>query len=329
MTTVAAWGATIGAIVALLVLERAVSRRRRGPVQLRDAAVWSLFYIAVALGFGVVLGAVSGWELGAEYLAGYAVEKSLSIDNVFVFVVIIATFAIPEIHRPRLLTLGILAALVLRGAFIAAGAALLHAFSFAFALFGIVLLITAVQLLRHRGEPPNVVDGPIARRLRSRLPVSERSEGDRLITRRDPAHAGRALTPMGLALVTIVGADVLFGLDSIPAVYGVTERPFVVFSANAFALLGLRPLFFLVSGLVKRLRYLPLGMAGVLGFIGVKLILHTAHTQIEALPTISTPASLAVIVGLLVVTALASLVRTRGGGMGPGPHSEAAEGAAG
>jgi tellurite resistance protein TerC len=292
-------------------------------MSLRRAAIWSIAYLMAALGFGVVLGLIAGWELGFEYLAGYAVEKSLSIDNLFVFVVIITTFAVPAEHQPRLLTIGILAALAIRVILIALGAAMLEAFSFTFALFGAVLLVTAIHLLRHRGEQPNVTAGPLVRRLRRVVPVSEAPDGGRLVTRRP-----RALTPAGLALVTMVGADAVFGLDSIPAVYGVSDEPLVVFGANAFALLGLRPLFFLVSGLVRRLVYLPLGMAAVLAFIGMKLILHTAHAELAAVPTISTPISLAVILAVLGAATAASLMRTRPDQMRSRPHSTGAPEAA-
>jgi tellurite resistance protein TerC len=288
-------------------------------MSLRRAAIWSIVYLVAAVGFGVVLGLVAGWELGFEYLAGYAVEKSLSIDNLFVFVVIISTFAVPDEHQPRLLTIGILAALVIRVILIALGAAMLQAFSFTFALFGAVLLATAIHLLRHRGEPPDVAAGPLVRRLRAWLPVSDRHDGGRLVSGRP-----RTLTPAGLAVVTMVGADAVFGLDSIPAVYGVSDSPLVVFGANAFALLGLRPLFFLVSGLVRRLVYLPLGMAAVLAFIGLKLILHTAHSELAAVPTISTPLSLVVIIAVLAAAIGASLVRTGPEQMRSRPHSAGA-----
>jgi tellurite resistance protein TerC len=288
-------------------------------MSMRRAAIWSIAYVVAALGFGVALGLIAGWELGVEYLAGYAVEKSLSIDNLFVFIVIITTFAVPEAHRPRLLTIGILAALVIRVILIAAGAAMLETFSFTFALFGAILLVTAIHLMRHRGEQPDVTAGPLVRRLRRVVPVSEDHDDGRLITARP-----RALTPAGLALVTMVGADAVFGLDSVPAVYGVSDNPLVVFAANAFALLGLRPLFFLVAGLVRRLVYLPIGMAAVLGFIGVKLILHTAHAELSAVPTISTPLSLVVIIGVLGAAIVASLLRTRPDQMRSRPHSPAA-----
>lgn len=306
MITVTAWAATVAAIAALLALELIVDRRRTGPVTLRAAAVWSIVYLAVALGFGAVLGLSAGWKLGAEYLAGYAVEKSLSIDNLFVFLVIITTFAISENQRPRLLTIGIVAALGIRVILIAAGAAMLETFSFTFVLFGAVLLLTAIHLVRHRGEQADITASPLVRRLRTVIP-----------------------TPAGLALVTMVVADAVFGLDSVPAVYGVSDEPFVVFGANAFALLGLRPLFFLVAGLVRRLIYLPLGMAAVLAFIGAKLILHTIHAEVAAVPTISTGLSLGVIFALLGAATAASLVRTRSAQMGSRPHSAGTPEAAG
>jgi tellurite resistance protein TerC len=299
MITPTSWIITVGVVVALLALDLAITGRRgergrTGSVSLRAATAWSLGYVAIALAFGAALGLLSGWELGGEYLAGYVVEKSLSIDNLFVFVAIFGAFAIPDAQRPRLLAGGIVAALVLRVAFIAAGAALLHAFSWSFAIFGAILLVAAVHLLRHSGQTPRVADNRFVRALRD-----------------------RGVSGARLALVTMIGADLLFALDSIPAVYGVTEHPFVVFAANAFALLGLRALFFLVAGLVRTLVHLPLGMAAILAFIGVKLILHAVHEQGVDVPTISTGLSLAVIVTILALTTLTSLVAARRRRSGP------------
>jgi tellurite resistance protein TerC len=302
------WALTLATIAALLALDLVVSARRSGPVGLRVAGAWSVFYVGVALAFGVILGVASGWVLGTQYFAGYVVEKSLSVDNLFVFVIIVAAFAVPPAQQSRALTIGIAMALVMRAVFIALGAALLNAFSFMFAIFGLGLLFSAVQLLRHRDREPAVLDGRLVAAVRRRVPVSDAYAGGRLTTRVD---GRRTLTPLALVLVALAGTDVLFALDSIPAVFGVTDHAYVVFCANAFALLGLRALFFLVSGLLERLVYLAFGLSLVLAFIGVKLILEFVHHEVSGVPVIATGASLAVIVIVLAVTAAASLLRPR------------------
>ncbi len=306
--TTAGWLATIGLILGLLALDLGVSAWRPHQVGFREAAAWSIFYIAVAIGFGVVFASIAGWDFGAEYFAGYIVEKSLSVDNLFVFVIIMTTFAVPPEHRHRVLTIGILLALVLRAIFIALGATLLEAFSFMFFVFGLVLVVTAIQLYRHRDQDPSVEDNAVVTFARRRLPLTEHYDGGRLVTRID---GRRMLTPLFLVLVAIGTTDVLFALDSIPAVFGVTEEPFIVFTANAFALLGLRALFFLVSGLLDRLVYLSTGLSIILAFIGVKLMLHYGHLQNDDVPEISTNLSLAVIVIVLTVTTIASLLKVR------------------
>jgi tellurite resistance protein TerC len=277
-------------------------------MEFRSAAIWSVVYIAVALVFGLVLGLLAGWDLGTQFLAGYVVERSLSVDNLFVFVIILSTFAVPAEYQARALGIGIALALVLRAIFIAVGAALLSAFSFMFLVFGIGLIATAVQLFRHRDEDPSVGDNALVALARRRLPLTDRYDGNRIVTRVD---GRRMLTPLFVVLVAIGTTDFLFALDSIPAVYGVTTHPYIVLAANVFALLGLRPLFFLVSGLLDRLVYLSMGLSVILTFIGVKLVLHFAHLQHESIPEISTGASLAVIVVVLAVTTIASLARVR------------------
>nr|AHE40312.1 Integral membrane protein terC [Streptomyces sp. F12] len=247
-------------------------------------------------------------EYGAEYFAGYIVEKSLSVDNLFVFVIIMSTFAVPREHQQRVLTFGIIAALVLRAIFIALGATLLSLFSFMFLLFGLLLLWTAVQLYRHRDEDPDVENNVLVHSCRRVLPVSDTYVGGRLLARID---GRRVVTPLFVVFIAIGGTDILFALDSIPAVFGVTEQAYIVFVANAFALLGLRALFFLVSGLLDRLVYLSSGLALILAFIGVKLILHWGHGLDSGVPEISTPVSLAVIGGVLAVTTVASLLKSR------------------
>jgi tellurite resistance protein TerC len=303
------WAATIGFIVGLLALDLTLAALRPHRVGFGEATAWSLFYVAVAIAFGVWFAARYGGGFGTEYFAGYIVEKSLSVDNLFVFVIIMTTFAVPEEHQHKVLTFGIVLALIMRAIFIAVGATLLSLFSFMFLLFGLLLIFTAVQLFRHRDEDPDVEDNAVVRTARRLLPITDTYVGGKLITRID---GRRAFTPMFIVLVAIGSVDLLFALDSIPAVFGVTREAYIVFTANAFALLGLRALFFLVKGLLDRLVYLSTGLALILAFIGVKLILHWAHVDIdESIPEIPTAVSLTVIIVVLTVVTVASLVKTR------------------
>jgi tellurite resistance protein TerC len=307
--TALGWTLTIGVIVALLALDLTLGVLRPHAVGFREAAGWSIFYIAVAVAFGVVFGGVAGWDFGAQYFAGYIVEKSLSVDNLFVFVIIMTTFAVPEKYQQEVLTFGIIIALGLRVVFIALGATLLSLFSFMFLLFGLVLIYTAVQLFRHRDEDPDVEDNALVRASKRVFTVTDHYVGGKMITKVD---GRRAVTPLFLVLIAIGSSDLLFALDSIPAVFGVTDEAFIVFVANAFALLGLRALFFLVKGLLDRLVYLSTGLSVILAFIGVKLVLHWAHTDVShAVPQIGTPVSLAVIIVVLAITTVASLVKIR------------------
>ncbi|MDR6316065.1 TerC family protein [Actinoplanes couchii] len=302
------WGVTIAVIVALLALDLTLGVLRPHVVGFREAAGWSIFYIAVAIVFGVVFANVHGWGFGTEYFAGYIVEKSLSVDNLFVFVIIMSTFAVPERYQQEVLTFGIIIALILRVVFIAVGAALLNLFSFMFLVFGLILLYTAFQLFRHRDEDPSIEDNALVRAGRRFLPVTEDYVEGKMVTRVD---GKRMFTPMFLVLLAIGGTDLLFALDSIPAVFGVTSEAYIVFVANAFALLGLRALFFLVKGLLDRLVYLSTGLSVILAFIGVKLVLHWAHKDVSAaVPEVGTPVSLGVIIGILVITTVASLIRS-------------------
>ena len=303
------WFVTVGLIVALLAVDLVVAALRPHHVGFGEATAWSVFYILVAVGFGVWFGLAHGWGFGTEYFAGYIVEKSLSVDNLFVFVIIISTFAVPDHHQHKVLTFGIILALIMRGIFIALGATLLAFFSFMFLLFGLLLIYTAVQLFRHRDEDPDVEDNAVVRTARNVLPMTDDYDEGKLVTQVD---GKRAFTPMVVVLLAIGTIDLLFALDSIPAVFGVTSEPYIVFVANAFALLGLRALFFLVKGLLDRLVYLSTGLSIILAFIGVKLVLHWAHVDIdERVPEIPTPLSLVVIVAILAVVTVASLVKTR------------------
>lgn len=306
--TALGWGVTLGVIAVLFAVDLAVGALRPHAVGFREATAWSVFYIAVAVVFGLFLGWQHGWGYGGEYFTGYIVEKSLSIDNLFVFVIIMSTFAVPREYQQKVLTIGILLALVMRAIFIAVGATLLSMFSFMFLIFGALLLWTALQVYRHRNEDPDVADNLLVRTSRRLFTVTEEYDEGRLTTR---VGGERAVTPLFLVLLAIGGTDLLFALDSIPAIFGITEQAYIVFVANAFALLGLRALYFLVTGLLDRLVYLATGLAIILAFIGVKLVLHWAHGIWPAAPEISTQASLGVIVVVLTVTTVASLLKIR------------------
>jgi tellurite resistance protein TerC len=302
------WALTLGVIVALFTFDLVISGRNPHAVGFKEAAGWSVFYISVAIVFGLVFGAWAGSPYGAEYFAGYIVEKTLSIDNLFVFVIIMSAFAVPAEHRHKLLTLGIALALVLRAIFIAIGATLLAYFSFMFLIFGAILIYTGIKLFQHRDEDPDIEDNALVRFTKRRIPVTEDYREGHFFVRENGV---RMATPLFIAFVAIASTDILFALDSIPAVYGVTDEPYIVFVANAFALLGLRALFFLVDGLLDRLIYLSSGLAFILVFIGFKLVLHWAHGIWPQVPEMTITFSLAVIVIVLTVTTIASLVAVR------------------
>jgi tellurite resistance protein TerC len=302
------WGVLLAIVVALFTTDLLVATLRPHAVGFREAALWSAFFIAAAAGFGAILGVLEGWDYAGQFYAGYVVEKSLSVDNLFVFVLIMSSFAVPREHQQRVLIFGIAASLALRAGFIAVGAALLSALSFMFLVFGLILAWTAVRLFTHRDADPDVASSPLVRVTRRLLPVTDSYDGGRLVTRE---HGRRVVTPLFIVFTAIGGTDLLFALDSIPAVFGVTREAYIVFAANAFALLGLRALYFLVTGLLDRLVYLSAGLAVILAFIAAKLILHWAHGVWHAAPEISTALSLEVIAGVLVITTIASLAKSR------------------
>ena len=274
----------------------------------KEAAAWSIFYIAVAVGFGFWVRSQFGSEYGTEYFAAYLVEKSLSVDNLFVFVIILAQFAVPSIFHQRILMIGVVLALAMRAVFIAIGAAALHAFAFTFVIFGIILVWTGYKLFSHWNEDPEVRDGKLVNLVRKVIPVTNDFHGEKLFVN---VGGQRSATPMLLVLVAIASTDLLFALDSIPATFGVTKEPFLVFSANAFALLGLRALYFLLKGLLDKLIYLSVGLAAILIFIGAKLILTYFHELYPSIPKVSTNVSLAVIASVLVIATVASFAKTR------------------
>ena len=301
---VGTWWVTITIVVALLVLDFLVASRRPHAVGMAEASFWSVLYVGVALAFGAWVWFQLGSVPGQEYLAGWIVEKSLSIDNLFVFLVIFGRFAVPAQYRQKVLLFGIALALVLRAIFIALGAALIETFAITFLFFGLLLLWTAISLFRHRDEDPDPADNKLTAWAARRLPATTEYIDNKLIATVD---GRRVITPLFLVFLAIGTTDIVFALDSIPAVYGVTDDPFLVFSANAFALLGLRALFFLLQGLLSRLIYLSTGLSVILAFIGVKLVLHWAHKIWDTVPEIPISVSLAVILAVLVVTTVLSL----------------------
>jgi tellurite resistance protein TerC len=306
--SVLVWSITIGVIVALIAVDLFTVSAKPHEVKFKEAASWSLFYIGIAIAFGIWVWQQYGSTAGTEYFAAYLVEKSLSVDNLFVFVIILAQFAVPSIYHQRILLIGVILALVLRGIFIAVGAAALAAFSFTFVIFGAILIWTGVGLFKHWDEDPEPGDNAIVKRIRARIKMVDEYHGSKMFIRID---GKRVATPMFLVMIAIGSTDLLFALDSIPATFGVTSETFLVFAANAFALLGLRALYFLVKGLLDRLIYLSLGLSIILMFIGVKLIMTYLHEQFDSVPKIPTNIGLLVIGGILVVSTVASLIKSK------------------
>ncbi len=302
------WTLTIGLILGLLALDLGLAAARPHVIKFREAAISSALYISVAVIFGLVFMAQVGGEFGAQYFAGYIVEYSLSIDNLFVFVIIMSTFAVPTIYQQKVLIFGIILALIFRAIFIVLGAVLLKLFSFMFLIFGLILVVTAVQLFRHRNVDADVQDNQLVRLARRALTVTPDYIGGQIFTRID---GRRAVTPLFIVLLAIGSTDLLFALDSIPAIFGITDEVYIVFTANAFALLGLRALYFLVKGLLDKLVYLSTGLSLILAFIGAKLVLHWGHGIDDRVPEISTNLSLTVIAITLTVTTIASMIKVR------------------
>jgi tellurite resistance protein TerC len=302
------WAVTVGAILLLIVVDLLTVSAKPHEVMFKEAVGWSLFYIGIAVAFGIWVWQQYGSTSGTEYFAAYLVEKSLSVDNLFVFVIILAQFAVPSIYHQRVLLIGVILALVLRAIFIAVGAAALAAFSFTFVIFGAILIWTGIGLFKHWDEDPEPGDNAVVKRIRSRIRMVDDFHGSKLFIKQNGI---RYATPMFLVMIAIGSTDLLFALDSIPATFGVTSEPFLVFAANAFALLGLRALYFLVKGLLDKLVYLSLGLSIILMFIGVKLIVTYLHEQFDSIPKVSTPVGLGVIGAVLVISTVASVIKTK------------------
>lgn len=302
------WLITVGLILGILLFDLLTSTRKAHDVSFKEASFWSIFYIAVAIIFGAWVWSEFGDQFGKEYFAAYIVEKSLSMDNLFVFLIILSNFAVPSIYHQRVLMVGIVLALIMRAIFIALGAAALEAFSFTFVIFGAILLWTGIKLFQHWDEDPDPANNPIVKFAQKRIPFTNEYHGGKIFI----LESGkRFATPLLLVMLAIGATDLLFALDSIPATFGVTQEPFLVFAANAFALLGLRALYFLIKNLVNKLIYLSMGLSFILIFIGFKLFLVWGYETFDNVPKISTNWSLIVIASILLISTVASLIKSK------------------
>jgi tellurite resistance protein TerC len=306
--TLLTWAIVVGAILVLIIIDLLTVSKKPHDVMFKEASIWSIFYISVAIAFGLWVWQTAGSQYGTEYFAAYLVEKSLSVDNLFVFVIILAQFKVPSIYHQRVLMFGVVLALILRAIFIAVGAAALAAFSFTFVIFGAILIWTGVGLFKHWDEDPTPDDNFLVKLIRRRVPMTDEFDGSKAFTK---VNGKRIATPMFTVLIAIASTDLLFALDSIPATFGVTQEPFLVFAANAFALLGLRALYFLLKGLIDKLIYLSLGLSIILMFIGVKLIMTYLHEVWNEVPKIPIVLSLLVIAAVLIISTIASLIKSK------------------
>jgi TerC family integral membrane protein len=311
----AVWILTGLGFVAIVVLDLVVIARRKSAVTMRQATLWVIFYVALAALFAVGLFVFKSGSSGSEFVAGYITEYSLSVDNLFVLIIIMARFAVPALAVDKVLYIGIVVSMLLRGIFIAAGAAAIAAASWVFYFFGAFLIYTAVKLaLEGENDEEDFQENALLRGLRRVLPMTSEYSGPQLATR---VNGKRMLTPLVIVIAAISVANVVFALDSIPAIFGLTQDPYIVLTANAFALMGLRQLYFLIGGLLERIIYLNVGLSVILGFIGVKLVIealhgsHIDHLGAIPLPEIGIATSLLFILATLTVTVGASLAKTR------------------
>ncbi len=311
------WIVTVTLIIVMLTVDFVGHVRKPHAPSLKEAGIWSAVYVAIAIVFGFIIWGVMGSTAGVEYFTGYVTEKSLSIDNLFVFILIMTAFRVPREDQQKVLLFGIVVALIFRTFFILLGAAVIENYSWVFYIFGAFLIWTAIHQAMPQ-EDEEYKENALVRRLRKVLPLTDDYVGDKVFVKVD---GRRMVTPMLIVMVAIGSADLLFAVDSIPAIFGITQDAYIVFAANAFSLLGLRQLFFLVDGLLERLVYLNYGLAVILGFIGVKLVLHALHVNelsfinggqpVLGAPEISTITSMLVIFGTLIVTTIASLIKSR------------------
>ncbi|WUS96439.1 TerC family protein [Streptomyces sp. NBC_00708] len=304
------WALTILGLCALIAVDFFIGRKPHD-VSTKEAGIWTIVWIVLAALFGLALLVAGESQASGEFFAGYITEKSLSVDNLFVFVLIMAKFSVPSHLQQRVLLIGVLIALVLRAVFIAAGAAVIANFSWVFYIFGAFLIYTAWKLIqeaRADEEDEEFEENRLLKNIERRFGVADRYHGTKLFIRN---NGKRVMTPLMVVMLAIGTTDVLFALDSIPAIFGLTQDPYIVFTANAFALMGLRQLYFLIGGLLKKLVHLSYGLSVILGFIGVKLVLHALHESGVHVPEISIPVSLGVICGVLVITTITSLMANR------------------
>jgi tellurite resistance protein TerC len=315
------WWTTIAVTVSVLLFDVVVIGRRPHEPSTKEVSIALGVYVGLAIAFGIGVWALAGHEYGTEFFAGWLTEYSLSVDNLFIFLIIMARFGVPRRYQQEALMVGIVMALVLRGIFIAVGAAAINQFSWVFYLFGVFLVWTAVKLAREgSNDDDEYEENRLITWTRAHLPATDRWNGVKVLARE---NGKRVVTPMFIVIIALGTTDLLFALDSIPAIYGLTQEPYLVLTANIFALMGLRQLYFLIGGLLQRLVYLSYGLALLLGFIGVKLVLHAMHENtlpfvnggehIAWAPDISILVSLGVIVGVLAVTTVASLIASRRG----------------
>ncbi len=296
-----AWAAVLGVILVMLAVDL-FAHRKAHVVGVREAAAWSGLWVALGIGFGAIVWWVWGGEFAAQYFAGYVIEKSLAVDNVFVFAIIFGYFAVPREYQHRVLFYGVLGALVFRAVFIAAGSVLIASFAWILYVFGAFLVLTGIRMARHRNETIDPERSVVLRLFRRFIPVTDTYHGQKFLVR----QAGRwVATPLLAVLVLVEVTDIVFAVDSIPAIFAVTQQPFLVFTSNAFAILGLRAMYFLLADLMHRFIYLKLGLALVLVWVGVKMLLLDLYK-------IPTAASLAVVAVILTVTVVASWTSTRG-----------------
>jgi tellurite resistance protein TerC len=304
------WVLTILGLCALVAADFFIGRKPHD-VSVKEAGVWTVVWIVLAALFGFGLLFFGNSQASGEFFAGFITEKSLSVDNLFVFILIMAKFSVPSQLQQRVLLFGVLIALVLRAIFIAAGAAIIASFSWVFYIFGAFLIYTAWKLIqeaRSDEEEAEFEENRLLKSVEKKFGVADKYHGTKLFVEK---NGKKILTPLMVVMLAIGTTDVLFAMDSIPAIFGLTQDPYIVFTANAFALMGLRQLYFLIGGLLKKLVHLSYGLSVILGFIGVKLMLHALHENGVNVPEISIPVSLAVICGVLVVTTVTSLVATK------------------
>ena len=315
------WLATGGVLIAVLAVDVFVIGRRPHEPTMRECVMWISIYVGLAVLFGLGVWFFSGAQFAGEFFAGWITEYSLSVDNLFVFLVILTRFGVPRAYQQTALLIGIILALVMRGIFIALGAAAINAFAWVFYLFGAILIYTAIQFARQQTDQDesDYKENALIRWAKQNLPATDTYDGVKLTV---IENGKRLVTPMLIVMIALGTTDLLFALDSIPAIYGLTKEPYLVFTANVFALMGLRQLYFLIGGLVNRLVYLSVGLAVILSFIGVKLILHALHENnlpfindgkpLHGVPDIGIAVSLGVILTTLLLTTVASLLKSRG-----------------